>query len=131
MTEAQAVAEMVEMAGELGALKEVVKKAHPDWSGLPKGTSIIATARELLDSLTADLAAARQEFAEWLDASRKALDAHAEVVAERDRLAAMVERQKPVLDAAHDVVGWQGTQREEQAWATLRDSLSAMEGSDV
>jgi len=84
-----------------------------------------------IDTLTAELAAARQEFAEWLDASRKALDAHAEVVAERDRLAAMVERQKPVLDAAHDVVGWQGTQREEQAWATLRDSLSAMEGSDV
>jgi hypothetical protein len=147
MTEAQAVAEMVEMAGELGALKEVVKKAHPDWSGLPKGTSIIATARELLDSLTADLAraradnefarkeweiweakacelqcevkklkaeldesraahelmcglyvkqgekvaaltadlaAARQEFAEWLDASRTALDTHAEVVAELD-----------------------------------------------
>jgi len=35
-------------------------------------------------ALTAELAAARQEFAEWLDASRKALDAHAEVVAERD-----------------------------------------------
>jgi hypothetical protein len=37
-----------------------------------------------LDTLTAERDAARQEFAEWLDASRKALDAHAEVVAERD-----------------------------------------------
>jgi len=34
------------------------------------------------DTLTAELAAARAEFAEWLDASRTALDAHAEVVAE-------------------------------------------------
>jgi hypothetical protein len=30
-----------------------------------------------IDALQAELAAARQEFAEWLDASRKALDTHA------------------------------------------------------
>jgi hypothetical protein len=45
-----------------------------------------------IDALQAELAAARQEFAEWLDASRKALDTHAEVKADRDRLAACVER---------------------------------------
>jgi hypothetical protein len=45
-----------------------------------------------IDALQAELAAARQEFAEWLDASRKALAAHAEVVTDRDRLAACVER---------------------------------------
>jgi fructose-1,6-bisphosphatase/sedoheptulose 1,7-bisphosphatase-like protein len=45
-----------------------------------------------IDALQAELAAARQEFAEWLDASRKALDTHAEVVTDRDRLAACVER---------------------------------------
>jgi len=37
-----------------------------------------------IDTLTAERDAARAEFAEWLDASRKALATHAEVVAERD-----------------------------------------------
>jgi hypothetical protein len=36
--------------------------------------------------------AARREFTEWVDTTREELDAHAEVVADRDRLAACVER---------------------------------------
>jgi hypothetical protein len=52
---------------------------------------------EYLDALTAELAAARQEFAEWLDAFGKGLETHAEVVADRERLAAMVERVRGVV----------------------------------
>jgi CBS-domain-containing membrane protein len=44
-----------------------------------------------IDTLTAERDAARQEFAEWLDASRKALDTHAEVVAERDALVRAID----------------------------------------
>jgi hypothetical protein len=49
-----------------------------------------------IDTLTAERDEARREFTEWLDASRKALDTHAEVVADRDRLAACVERVRKV-----------------------------------
>jgi len=46
--------------------------------------SIAERACSLISTLTAERDAARQEFAEWLDASRTALDTHAEVVAELD-----------------------------------------------
>jgi len=42
--------------------------------------------------LRARLDAVEAEFRDWLDATRKGLDAHAEVKADRDRLAACVER---------------------------------------
>jgi uncharacterized protein (DUF3084 family) len=65
-------------------------------------------ARQDIRTLTAERDEARQEFAEWLDASRKALDAHAEVVAERDaareELATFHATMQTILDAKDALV---------------------------
>jgi hypothetical protein len=64
--------------------------AHPDPISLHCAipARMIEEVADAFDTLTAELAAARQEFAEWLDAFGKGLEAHAEVVDERERLAA-------------------------------------------
>ena len=68
-----------------------------------------------IDTLTAERDAARAEFAEWLDASRKALDTHVEVVAERD--AAREERD--------DIIAiCRGTQMDDAAIASMRAYVS-------
>jgi hypothetical protein len=101
MSDASAIIELVEMAADLGALKVTVARVHPDYDSVPKGTSTLVTARELLDSLTAraekaeaDNTFARAEWAHWeaeacrIEKERKALEARlAEVELERDALA--------------------------------------------
>jgi hypothetical protein len=54
----------------------------------------LGMAKRAIDTITAELAAARQEFAEWVDASRKALDTH-------DALAARVRELEATLLDEH------------------------------
>jgi hypothetical protein len=73
------------------------RSGEPEWLTTTRMTRFLprdrkAEALAYIDTLTAELAAARQEFAEWPDAFGKGLETHAEVVADRERLAAMVER---------------------------------------
>jgi hypothetical protein len=101
-------ATLAETLRELAARRDAIKAAEQAYRNVP--THIVPSDMGVdmqvaylrgyddrqpeIDALQAELAAARQEFAEWLDASRTALDTHAEVKADRDRLAACVERVK-------------------------------------
>jgi hypothetical protein len=84
------------VAARSGEEPEGVRKIRQAAAGggypSPRVQQWYAEAALHIDALTAELDAARQEFAEWLDAFGKGLEAHAEVVDERERLAAMVER---------------------------------------
>jgi hypothetical protein len=78
--------------------------------------------------MQAERDAAREEFAEWLDASRKALDAHADLKADRDRLAACVER----VRNAPRVTIWAGPypDRDYTEVVHVDEILAALEGTD-
>ena len=112
------------------------RSGEPEWLTTTRMTRFLprdrkAEALAYIDTLTAELAAARQEFAEWLDASRTALDAHAAVVADRDRLAACVERVRFV--AVEE--SWDPMHAERNGWrvpvVTADSILSALEGTNA
>jgi len=80
--------------------------------------------------LEAERDAARQEFAEWLDASRKALDAHAEVVAELAAAREELDRERMRL-AACGVVANANTPQTAAAARAFPDEYRSASCDDV
>jgi hypothetical protein len=79
--------------------------------------------------LKAERDAARREFIEWIDTTREELDAHADVVADRDRLAACVERVRGACErAGHWVEKADG--RGSSCYVMHADILAALEGTN-
>lgn len=119
MSEMIPLADLMNMVADMGAFKATVARVHPDYDSVPKGTSTLVTGRELLDHLTARLAAAeadndfaRKEWAHWeaeacrIEKQRKDAE-HAKALAEhfrtdRDAIAGIVERVRHMLLSALD-----------------------------